>query len=100
VSLLEHVLVGAIAFFILCQVGNGIMNIMAARFVRRQAKLNATLREEEARANFDQMESINIKFEELMIRIEQVSNNKPRIIRGKYKPRKPKGIEYRDMNGE
>jgi hypothetical protein len=89
------VLIGSIGFFVICQVANGIMNIMSARFVRRQAVLNAKLREEEARANFEQMESINIKFEELMIRMEQVSNQKPRVIRGKYKPRKPKGIEHK-----
>lgn len=93
-SLLEVVLIGAIAFFVICQIANGIMNIMSARFVRKQAKLNAILREEEARANFEQMEAINIKFEELMIRMDQVSNQKPRVIRGKYKPRKPKEISH------
>jgi hypothetical protein len=92
------VLIGSIGFFVICQIANGIMNIMAARFVRRQAVLNAKLREEEARANFEQMEAINIKFEELMIRMEQVTNQKPRVIRGKYKPRRPKGIEHKDSH--
>jgi hypothetical protein len=102
VSSLEVLLIGSLGFFVGCQIINGIMNITTAKFVKRQTVLHAKVREEEARANFDQIEAISIKLELLSqsfqvledyIRYDLDLDKKSRK-RGPYKPRKPKGIEH------
>lgn len=102
------ILLVALGIFVLVQIMNGVVNIATARHMKRQAKLQSELREDENRIMDEHWEDVIIKYSEIMEKllenegkvdfmleslqdIEEVA--KPKKIRGKYKPRKPKLLE-------
>jgi hypothetical protein len=107
VSLLEIALLWTIGFFVVCQIFNAIMNILTARYLRKRAILEAKLKEEELRHLFDDIQKIHIVLHDFQyatkVQLEiiddfmkgRTSRSPPKIIRGKYKPRKKKEIELK-----
>lgn len=92
-SFLEYALIFALCFFIFCQILNATLNFLTARSMRKNQKTAYQNREDEARHHFEQMEAINIKLAQIL---EMLDNPKPvKVIRGKYKPRRPKEIEHK-----
>jgi len=116
VTLLELVLICSLAFFVLCQIFNGIVNLCTARYMRKKSELQEKIREDEARSHYEQSERMimrfnhisdrlneaediaTFRFEEIMQALEEMPQQPIGIKkRGKYKPRKPKAIEHKEI---
>lgn len=117
----EIILIGSVAFFVLCQVFNAFINLMTARYMKKQMVLQGKIKEDESRLLFEEWERISLSLKDIqeclhnfdlrfqhqrdllesiedeVIIISKIINpkEKPRA-RGKYKPRKPKTLEHKE----
>ena len=122
-SLIEISLMGVIAFFVLCQIFNAILNLMTAKSFRQQWKIQLDLYEDESRLQCEQFqkyldlnEDIHNRLDDLVTTYDLVTQMwrdikdpedfsddyleiKPKTSRkrSKYGPRKTKVIEHKEQ---
>ena len=94
----------AIAFFVLIQLISGVFNILIAHNLKKIAKAQSQIREEEHILQSAQWEAVTIKFNDIMEKLSvieedifdaYIKSSGVKKTRGPYKPRKPKELSHK-----